>query len=121
MDKSTLKELIEFILESINLVKKKFSVINASDDFLADEDGLEKLDSITMWLQSIGEALKNINKREKTFLLQVADARYWSEIIKARDFISQHNIDLDAETVYDICENELAKLEEKILKLRDLL
>lgn len=121
MDKATLKELVEFILESIYLVKKRFSVIKSSDDFLADENGLEKLDSISMRLQSIGEALKNIDKREKAFLLQVADARYWSEIIKARDFISHHYIDLDAETVYDICENELVELEEKMTKLRDLL
>jgi uncharacterized protein with HEPN domain len=121
MDKSSLKELVEFILGSITLVKKRFSVINSSDDFLADENGLEKLDSISMRLQSIDEALKNIDKREKAFLLQVADARYWSEIIKTRDFISHHYIDLDAETVFDICENELAELEEKMMKLRDLL
>lgn len=121
MDKATTKELIEFILESLLLIKKRFSKIRSSDDFLKDDDGLEKLDSISMRLQSIGEALKNIDKREKEFLLQVADRRYWSEIIKARDFISHHYIDLDSETVFDICENELDELEEKIVKLKGLL
>ncbi len=121
MDKSTTKELIEFMLESLSLIKKRFAVIGNSDDFLKDDDGLEKLDSISMRLQSIGEALKNLDKRDKQFLLQVADGRYWSEIIKTRDFISHHYIDLDAETVFDICENELLELEEKILKLKELL
>jgi uncharacterized protein with HEPN domain len=121
MDKATIKELIEFIVESLILIKKRFSVIKSSDDFLQDDDGVEKLDSISMRLQAIGEALKNLDKRNREFLLQVADARYWSEIIKARDFISHHYIDLDAETVYDICTNELQELEEKILHLQKLL
>jgi len=121
MDKATTKELIEFILESLSLIKKRFLVINSSDDFLQNDDGLEKLDAISMRIQSIGEALKNLYKRDKYFLLQVADTRYWSEIIKSRDFISHHYIDLDAETVFDICENELEELNKKILGLKDKL
>lgn len=121
MDKSTTLELVDFILESILLIKKRFSVIGTSDDFLKDDDGLEKLDAISMRIQSIGEALKNLDKREKQFLLQVADAKYWSEIIKVRDFISHHYIDLDAEAVYDICKNNLVELEEKIFALKQIL
>jgi uncharacterized protein with HEPN domain len=74
-----------------------------------------------MRIQSIGEALKNLDKREKEFLLQVADSIYWSEIIKTRDFISHHYVDLDAEAVYDICANNLFELEEKVIKLKSLL
>lgn len=121
MDKSTTKELIEFIIDSIDIIKKRFSKISTSDDFLKDDDGLEKLDSIAMRIQSIGEAVKNLDKREKEFLLQVADSIYWSEIIKARDFISHHYIDLDAEAVYDICENHIVELEANITKLRNIL
>lgn len=121
MDKATTKELIDFILESLSLIKKRFSVINESDDFLKDDNGLEKLDAISMRIQSIGEALKNLYKRDKDFLLQVADSRYWSEVIKTRDFISHHYIDLDAETVFDICENELEELAKKIMHLKSKL
>lgn len=120
MDKATTKELIEFILESLSLIKKRFSIIQNSDDFLKDDIGLEKLDAISMRLQSIGEALKNLNKRDSDFLLKVGEKRYWSEIMKTRDFISHHYIDLDAETVYDICENELDELERKMLQLNNL-
>ena len=121
MDKATTIELIVFVLESLNLIKKRFATIHSSDDFLIDDSGLEKLDSISMRLQSIGEALKNLDKRNKELLLQVADTRYWSEIIKTRDFISHHYIDLDAEAVFDICKNELDDLEKKVLKLHVLL
>lgn len=121
MDKSTTIELIDFILESILLIEKRFTVINTIDDFLKDDNGLEKLDSISMRLQSIGEALKNLYKRDKDFLLQEADSRYWSEIIKTRDFISHHYLDLDAETVFDICTNELQELTQKIKRLKNRL
>jgi uncharacterized protein with HEPN domain len=121
MDKATTKELIEFIVESLILIKKRFSVIKSSDDFLQDDDGLEKLDSISMRLQAIGEALKNLDKRSKPFLLQVADETYWSNIIRTREILSHHYIDLDADTIFMICDEKLIELEEKILYLQKLL
>ena len=121
MDKKTAMQLVDFIFESISIIKKRFSIIKKSDDFLENDEGLEKLDSISMRLQTIGEAVKNLEKREKELLKKVAEDRYWSEIIKTRDFISRHYVDLDSEVVFDICENELAELEEKILKLKDML
>ncbi|RXJ79909.1 HepT-like ribonuclease domain-containing protein [Arcobacter sp. F2176] len=65
------------------------------------------------------EALKNLNKREEEFLLKVADKTYWSRIIKTRDFISLHYVDIDAETVFDICSNELEEIERKILEVKN--
>ena len=82
---------------------------------------MDRLDAISMRIQSIGEALKNLNKRENELLLSVADQTYWSQIIKTRDFISHHYVDIDAETVYDICKNELEELEKKILILHSRL
>lgn len=121
MDKKTAAQLVDFILESISIIKKRFIVIKKSDDFLENDEGLEKLDSISMRLQTIGEAVKNLEKREKELLEKIDNMRYWSEIIKTRDFISHHYVDLDSEVVFDICENELNELEEKILKLKDML
>lgn len=121
MDKATTKELLEFIIESLNLIKRRFKTIKSSDDFLDNDDGLDKLDAISMRLQSIGEALKNLHKREKELLLKVADEYYWSQIIKTRDFISHHYVDIDSETVFDICSNEIGELEQKILQLQEII
>ena len=120
MDKSTTLELINFILESIRLINRRFKTIKSGDDFLNSDDGLDKLDAISMRIQAIGEALKNLDKREKELLLKVADKNYWSRIIKTRDYISHHYVDIDSETVFDICTNELEELERKILKLKDM-
>ncbi len=99
---------------------RRFTNIQSGDDFLADDDGLDKLDAISMRVQAIGEALKNLYKREVDLLEKVADKDYWRTIIKARDFISHHYVDLDAETIFDICENELEELKSNIHKLKSL-
>lgn len=119
MDKATTSELISFILVSIQLIHRRFLGIDSSDDFLDSDEGLDKLDAISMRIQSIGEALKNLDKRERVLLLKVADQQYWSEIIKTRDFISHHYVDIDADTVFDICSNELEVLRQRVLKLQE--
>lgn len=121
MDKANISELIHFILQSIHLIKERFAPINSSDDFLTDHDGLMRIDAISMRLQSIGEALKNIDKKERDFLLQVADKTYWSKIIKTREILTHHYIDIDAETIYDICHEKLDELEDKVLELQSTL
>ncbi len=121
MDKSSNTELLKFILESINLIKKRFEDITNSDDFLHTEYGMTQLDAISMRLQSIGEALKNIDKRDRAFLLEVADKRYWSNIIKTREIITHHYMDIDAETIFMICDEKLDDLEEKVSILMDKL
>ena len=118
MDKATTIELIDFILESIRLINRRFKNIKSSDDFLDSDEGLDKLDAISMRIQAIGEALKNLYKRENELLLKVADKNYWSRIIKTRDFISHHYVDIDAEAVFDICSSELEELEKKILEIK---
>jgi len=116
MDKSEILVLLEFVLESIELIEKRFKKIKSVDDFLT-EDGLLILDAISMRLQAVGEALKNIDKKDKEFLLQVADKEYWSKIIKTREIISHHYINLDAEIVYMICDEKLEELKDKIIRL----
>ena len=114
MDKANNQELLKFILASIEMIKDRFEGISSSDDFIYSKDGMTKLDSISMRLQSIGEALKNIDKRDRDFLLEVADKRYWSNIIKTREIITHHYIDIDSETVFMICDEKLDDLENKV-------
>jgi len=121
MDKVNNQELLKFILASIEMIKKRFRDIHTSDDFLYSEEGMTNLDAISMRLQSIGEALKNIDKRDREFLLEVADKTYWSNIIKTREIITHHYIDIDSETIFMICDEKLEELESKIVDLMDKL
>ncbi len=92
MDKVNNEELLKFILDSISMIKKRFVDIKCSDDFLYSEHGMTQLDAISMRLQSIGEALKNIDKRDRNLLLEVANKTYWSNIIKTREIITHHYV-----------------------------
>ena len=120
MDKANLHELIKFIQESIALIKRRFKSIQTSDDFLANDEGIDRLDAISMRLQGIGEAIKNIDKRERDLLLKVADGLYWSKIIKTREILTHHYIDIDAQIIYEICHDKLVELEEKIQELQNI-
>ena len=117
MDKKNSKELIEFILLSIVLIEERFESISGRDDFLEDHNGLEKLDAISMRLQSIGEAIKNILKRDEDVLTRYAEKEYWSNIVKFREIISHHYIDIDSEIVFDICDEDIKELKEIFLKI----
>ena len=114
MDKSNLKELLMFIRDSIKLIQERFKPINSSDDFMDSNEGLMRLDAISMRLQSIGEALKNIDKRDRDLLLEVADKTYWSNIIKTREILTHHYIDIDSETIYMICDEKMDELQQHI-------
>jgi len=101
---------LEDIHFSIELIVKRFEEIHSSDDFLADENGLEKLDSISMRLVAIGEGFKNIDKLTEKKLLVNYPQVNWKGVKGVRDILSHHYFDLDAETIFVICDDYLEKL-----------
>ena len=116
MDKLATLEILNYVLESIFLIQKRFEVINSIEDF-DTELGKEKLDAICMRLQTVGESIKILDKRERVFLNMVADDDYWSKIIKMREIISHHYATIDEEVVYMICSDHINKLEQHIHSL----
>ena len=111
-------EDLEFISDSIDLINSRFSKINKPSEFVDSPDGVTLLDSITIRLQSIGESVKNIEKRKEDFFSPYTEVD-WQEIIKFRDFISHHYNEVDHEIIYIICKNHLPELKttiEKIIK-----
>ncbi|SFV68055.1 protein of unknown function DUF86 [hydrothermal vent metagenome] len=101
---------LEDIIFSLELIAKRFESIHSSDDFLADENGLEKLDSISMRLVAVGEGFKNIDKlTDKKLLIQYPSID-WKGVKGIRDILSHHYFDLDAETIFSICDNYLNEL-----------
>ena len=107
--KMTLSTL-EDIKYSIELIISRFKNIKSTDDFLANENGLLLLDSISMRLVAIGEGFKNIDKLTDKKLLQEYPHIEWRGVKGIRDILSHHYFDLDAETIFDICDNYLDEL-----------
>jgi uncharacterized protein with HEPN domain len=105
-----LRSTLEDIITSLKLIQQRFQSIQTSDDFLKDERGLEKLDSISMRLIAIGEGFKNVDKLTDFQLLEQYPQIPWKQVKGVRDILSHHYFDLDAETIYEICANEIDQL-----------
>ena len=102
--------MLEDLQFSIELILKRFAKIETSDDFLSDEEGLEKLDSISMRLVAIGEGFKSIDKLTQKKLLAQYDTIDWKGVKGIRDILSHHYFDLDAEIIFNICDRYLNEL-----------
>ncbi|MFZ2890051.1 DUF86 domain-containing protein [Sulfuricurvum sp.] len=102
-----LHSTLEDIITSLKLIQQRFQSIKSADDFLKDEHGLEKLDSISMRLIAIGEGFKNVDKLTDFQLLEKYPQIPWKQVKGVRDILSHHYFDLDAETIYEICANEI--------------
>jgi uncharacterized protein with HEPN domain len=102
-----LRSTLEDIITSLKLIQQRFQSIKSPDDFLKDEHGLEKLDSISMRLIAIGEGFKNVDKLTDFQLLEKYPQIPWKQVKGVRDILSHHYFDLDAETIYEICANEI--------------
>jgi len=106
-DKELVLEILKQIVNSINIVLKRFSVIKKPDDFVKSEEGLEKLDSICMQLIALGESLKNVDKITKGTLLVKYPQVEWDKAKKMRDIIAHHYFDIDEEIVFIVCQKHL--------------
>jgi uncharacterized protein with HEPN domain len=78
---------------------------------------MEKLDSICMQLIAIGESLKNFDKITSKEVLSKYPEIEWKRVIGLRDIITHHYFDVDAEAIFDVCQNHIDKLEKTILKI----
>ncbi|MCD4847397.1 MAG: DUF86 domain-containing protein [Candidatus Aegiribacteria sp.] len=113
-DLELLKDISEQILESINKVERRFSSIQIPGDFLKDDDGIDRLDGIALMLITIGENLKRFEKYGGRSLMNEHPEIDWKGAIGVRDFLSHHYFDLDAELIYNICEDHISDLRSAI-------
>jgi uncharacterized protein with HEPN domain len=116
-DNELAREILSQVYQSTQTISKRFEPIKSSDDFIETEEGLEKLDSICMQLIAIGESLKNLDKVTNKSLLKKYPKIDWKKVIGMRDVITHHYFDLDAEVVFDVCENHIEDLAKTINKI----
>jgi len=113
-------DMLDLILESIKLIRERFSRIKLADDFVSTAEGVTLLDAICMRLQVIGESVKQIQKIDPSFLKQYSDIE-WDKIARLRDLVSHHYEHVDHEVVYDICKTHIPKLSEVIQRMQTTL
>ena len=118
-DKELVVSILRNLISSMEQVLKRFAAIRSSSDFVKDDTGQEKLDSICMQLIATGEGLKHIDKLTKGILFSDYAIVDWKKAMGMRDVIAHHYFDIDHETVYLVCKEripEMKKTLDRILK-----
>ncbi len=105
--------ILKDILDSIEIILQRTEEINIADDFLENDYNLTIYDAVVMRLQVIGELIKSIQNKNQNFLKQYEQIN-WNEIIRMRDKISHHYLDLDVEMVFNICKENIPELKKVI-------
>ncbi len=101
--------ILNDIQDSIEIILQRTKEINTAEDFLENDYNLTIYDSVVMRLQVIGELIKSIQNKDQNFLKQYNQID-WNEIIRMRDKISHHYLDLDVEIVFNICKENIPEL-----------
>ncbi len=100
------RELILNILGQIKIasqrIERRFTKITSPKDFLALDEGVDRLDAICMMLIAIGENLKQLDKITDSKLLLKYPEVDWKGAKGVRDVISHHYFDINEEAVYTI-------------------
>lgn len=81
-DCELLLELLQKILWSTEQILKRIKSLHSAEDFLKDDAGLEKLDSICMQLIAIGEAIKQIDRLQVVHCFSFTQ-RWIGRVLKA--------------------------------------
>jgi uncharacterized protein with HEPN domain len=103
-DRSLLFELLLELEEAIRRIERRFTRIQKADDFIADDDGLDRLDGISMMLIAISENIRRLDRLMAESLANRYPEIPWSE------------------EIYGICSEDLAILKRVLGKIRhDLL
>jgi uncharacterized protein with HEPN domain len=116
-DKDLVVSILKNILWSLEQITRRFQSIQSSEDFLKDDLGLEKLDSICMQLINTGEALKEIDKLTGGSLLAHYPDIDWKKAKGLRDIITHHYFDIDTETVFVVCRERIPEIQKVIQRI----
>ncbi len=120
-DSDLVRNILEQLLKATYTIQRRFAPIQAPDDFLACDDGLDRLDAICMQLIAIGESVKNLDKVTSGALLSQYPDIEWRRMMGMRDFLSHHYFDLNEQVVYNVCARNIPQLQQQIAKmLQDL-
>jgi len=70
-----------------------------------------------MQLIAVGESIKNLDKITQRTLLNKYPEFEWKKAMGMRDIISHHYFDLNSEVVFQVCKEEIPKLNKIIKKI----
>lgn len=117
-ERSLLLQLFLEINEAIRRIERRFIGIDKPNDFTCNDDGLDRLDSISMMLITISENVRKIDKIiGKEFFDKYPDIN-WADVKGIRNILAHAYFDIDPDEVYKVCSTELDLLKSALEKIR---
>ncbi|MDE6793444.1 MAG: DUF86 domain-containing protein [Muribaculaceae bacterium] len=111
------RQLLLQIEELSELIVQWNADIYSVNDYVTTPEGLKTLAATCMHLESIGEAIKKIDKIIPHFLEENSKQIPWKSIKGMRDHIAHGYFEIDADIVYDVVSSEIENLLVSIRKL----
>lgn len=109
----TIKDRLEQIAESIELVISRCENVNEANEFLLSPDSMMKFDSCVMRLQAIGEQIGKILKEDNCPFDNYPEIP-WVAAYDMRNFISHEYANIDEAIVFDVIKEELPRMQEAV-------
>ena len=115
------RSILEQMVQATRTILRRFAPIHAAEDFVASDEGLDRLDAICMQLITLGESTKNLDKVTGGTLLPRYPDIEWRRMMGMRDVLSHHYFDLNEEVVFGVCARQIPRLAQELERmLRDL-
>jgi uncharacterized protein with HEPN domain len=89
-DPQLVHQILANVAVAIERIERRFAGIERAEDFLDSDDGIDRLDGITMMLIAIGEQLKQLDGVAQLDLAQRFPDVDWKGAKGIRDFLSHH-------------------------------
>lgn len=117
-DRSLLLELVVEIDEAIRRIERRFAGIHSPNDFICDDNGLDRLDGISMMLILISENIRRIEKIAGADFFNRYPEIPWLSIKGIRNILAHDYFNIDAEEIYKICASDLESLKQILARIR---
>ena len=117
-EKSLMIEALDNIEQSLNDILEWTADVRSVDDFLESSSGMILLNAVCMKLFTVGEELKNIDKRTEKQLFPLYPAINWKEAMKMRDIIAHHYFEIDEELVFRTLQQDVPFLLQTVKQIK---
>ena len=113
-DPVLLVEKLQTLLEALERIPRRFADITTPSDFVTSNLGVDRMDAICMILIAAGEEIKNIDRKTDGKLLTRYSNIKWRGVMGVRDVLAHAYFQVNAEQLFDICQNDIPSLIETV-------
>lgn len=115
--KNLIREILRRLCDSCDYIIEWNRPINSPDDYPISSSGMQILAASCMLIETIGEGIKSIDKRDSEFLETNSPDIPWRDYVGIRNRIAHGYHEIDESIVYDVVKNDIPELKNAIKEL----